>query len=210
MLLDNALATMGAGLPAAIAAKVIEPSRQCVALCGDGGFMMNSQELETAVRMKHTSSSSSSTTRATRSMEAGDAPPPPPPPPPSPPSPPLTPRLLPAQGTGGFPAYGLDYTNPNFVEYANSYGAVTRTHWKHASRTPPPRLLSPRSSIPPLQVRRRRSRLERTEDLPSLLRACLPQPAVHLIDLPVSYASSDQELNVELKPIVAALAPTNA
>ena len=52
VLLDNALATMGAGLPAAIAAKVIEPSRQCVALCGDGGFMMNSQELETAVRMK--------------------------------------------------------------------------------------------------------------------------------------------------------------
>ena len=43
MLLDNALATMGAGLPAAIAAKVIEPSRQVVALCGDGGFMMNSQ-----------------------------------------------------------------------------------------------------------------------------------------------------------------------
>merc|ERR1719491_263461 len=51
VLLDNALATMGAGLPAAIAAKVIEPSRQVVALCGDGGFMMNSQELETAVRM---------------------------------------------------------------------------------------------------------------------------------------------------------------
>ena len=31
---------------------MIEPSRQCVALCGDGGFMMNSQGLETAVRMK--------------------------------------------------------------------------------------------------------------------------------------------------------------
>ena len=52
VLLDNALATMGAGLPSAMAAKLVHPDRQVLAICGDGGFMMNSQELETAVRLK--------------------------------------------------------------------------------------------------------------------------------------------------------------
>ena len=51
LLLDNALATMGAGLPSAIAAKLLNPQRRVMAVCGDGGFMMNSQELETAVRL---------------------------------------------------------------------------------------------------------------------------------------------------------------
>jgi acetolactate synthase-1/2/3 large subunit len=51
LLLDNALATMGAGLPSAIAAALIHPERRVLAVCGDGGFMMNSQELETAVRL---------------------------------------------------------------------------------------------------------------------------------------------------------------
>ena len=51
VLLDNALATMGAGLPSAIAAKIVHPQRRVMAICGDGGFMMNSQELETAVRL---------------------------------------------------------------------------------------------------------------------------------------------------------------
>ena len=51
LLLDNALATMGAGLPAAIAAAQVHPERRVLAVCGDGGFMMNSQELETAVRL---------------------------------------------------------------------------------------------------------------------------------------------------------------
>src|SRR5690606_5828061 len=52
LLLDNALAAMGAGLPVAIAAKMVHPDRQVVAISGDGGFMMNSQELETAVRLR--------------------------------------------------------------------------------------------------------------------------------------------------------------
>jgi acetolactate synthase-1/2/3 large subunit len=43
---------MGAGLPSAIAAKLVFPSRAVVAIAGDGGFMMNSQELETAMRLK--------------------------------------------------------------------------------------------------------------------------------------------------------------
>jgi acetolactate synthase I/II/III large subunit len=51
LLLDNALATMGAGLPAAIAVAILHPHRCVLAVCGDGGFMMNSQEMETAVRL---------------------------------------------------------------------------------------------------------------------------------------------------------------
>jgi len=49
-LLDNALATMGAGLPAGIAAKMLFPTKKVLVVVGDGGFMMNSQELETAIR----------------------------------------------------------------------------------------------------------------------------------------------------------------
>jgi acetolactate synthase-1/2/3 large subunit len=50
VLLDNALATMGAGLSSGIAAKLLYPERKVLAICGDGGFMMNCQELETAIR----------------------------------------------------------------------------------------------------------------------------------------------------------------
>ena len=52
LLLDNALATMGAGLPSAMMAAMLHPGRRVLAVCGDGGFMMNAQELETAVRLK--------------------------------------------------------------------------------------------------------------------------------------------------------------
>lgn len=51
VLLDNALASMGAGLPAAMMACLLHPGRRVMAICGDGGFMMNSQEMETAVRL---------------------------------------------------------------------------------------------------------------------------------------------------------------
>jgi acetolactate synthase-1/2/3 large subunit len=48
--LGNTSGAMGYGLPAAIAASLCEPTRQVVALCGDGGFAMTMNELETAVR----------------------------------------------------------------------------------------------------------------------------------------------------------------
>ncbi len=98
VLLDNALATMGAGLPVAIAAKMIEPDKKVVALCGDGGFMMNSQELETAIRLRLD----------------------------------LIVLLLRDNGYGmirwkqaamGLPDFGLEFTNPDFCKYAQSYGA---------------------------------------------------------------------------------------
>ncbi len=98
VLLDNALATMGAGLPVAIAAKMLFPEKKVVAICGDGGFMMNSQEMETAIRLKLD----------------------------------LTILLLRDDGLGmikwkqagmGLPDFGLDFGNPDFVKYAESYGA---------------------------------------------------------------------------------------
>ena len=50
-IISNGLASMGIALPGGIAAALVEPGRQVVAAMGDGGFQMNSQELETAVRL---------------------------------------------------------------------------------------------------------------------------------------------------------------
>jgi len=52
VIISNGFASMGIALPGAIAAKLIDPARPVVAVCGDGGFLMNSHELETAVRLK--------------------------------------------------------------------------------------------------------------------------------------------------------------
>src|SRR4029078_3960695 len=51
VVISNGLAAMGISLPGAIAAKLVYPERKVVALCGDGGFLLNSQELETAKRI---------------------------------------------------------------------------------------------------------------------------------------------------------------
>src|SRR3989344_2076548 len=51
VLLDNALATMGAGLPVGIAAKMLNPDKKVMVVAGDGGIMMNMAELETAKRL---------------------------------------------------------------------------------------------------------------------------------------------------------------
>ena len=50
-LISNGFCSMGFALPGAIAAKLIYPQRNVLAVCGDGGFLMNVQELETARRM---------------------------------------------------------------------------------------------------------------------------------------------------------------
>jgi acetolactate synthase I/II/III large subunit len=52
VLIANGLAGMGIALPTAIAAKLVHPDRSVVTVCGDGGFLMNVQELETAVRLR--------------------------------------------------------------------------------------------------------------------------------------------------------------
>lgn len=98
VLLDNALATMGAGLPSAMAARLVHPKRKVMAICGDGGFMMNSQELETAVRMNM-----QLVILVLRDDAYG--------------------MIKWKQSNMGFDNFGLDYGNPDFVKYAESYGA---------------------------------------------------------------------------------------
>ena len=99
MLLDNALATMGAGLPSAIAAKQLHPDRKVISVNGDGGFMMNSQELETAVRMGLDLVVIVLTDNAYGMIKW-------------------------KQEGEGFANFGLDFGNPDFVQYANSFGAT--------------------------------------------------------------------------------------
>lgn len=98
VLLDNALATMGAGLPSAMAAKLVYPDRRVVAICGDGGFMMNSQEIETAVRLKM-----NLIVLILRDDAYG--------------------MIKWKQAMMEFGDFGLDFDNPDFVAYAQSYGA---------------------------------------------------------------------------------------
>lgn len=98
VLLDNALATMGAGLPSAMASAMVYPERKVLAVCGDGGFMMNSQELETAVRLKL-----NITVLILNDNSYG--------------------MIRWKQAAMGFKDWGLSYGNPDFVRYAEAYGA---------------------------------------------------------------------------------------
>jgi acetolactate synthase-1/2/3 large subunit len=97
LLLDNALATMGAGLPSAMAAKLVYPDRPVITVCGDGGFMMNSQEVETAIRLG---------LHIVIIILRDDA----------------YGMIKWKQSNMGFNNYGLDYGNPDFVKYIESYG----------------------------------------------------------------------------------------
>ncbi|GBH23683.1 acetolactate synthase large subunit [Burkholderia vietnamiensis] len=98
LLLDNALASMGAGLPSAIAARIVHPQRKVIAVCGDGGFMMNSQELETAVRLKL-----DLVVMILRDDAFG--------------------MIRWKQENMNFPDFAMTLKNPDFVAYAQSYGA---------------------------------------------------------------------------------------
>ncbi len=98
VLLDNALATMGAGLPSAMMSAMLYPDRKVMAICGDGGFMMNSQEMETSVRL-----GLNLTVLILRDDAYG--------------------MIRWKQANMGFEDFGLTYGNPDFVLYAESYGA---------------------------------------------------------------------------------------
>jgi len=50
-IISNGFASMGIAIPGAIAAKLVNPDRKILAITGDGGFMMNCQEIETAIRI---------------------------------------------------------------------------------------------------------------------------------------------------------------
>ncbi len=99
LLLDNTLATMGAGLPSAMAAKLLYPDKKVLAVCGDGGFMMNSQEMITCVKENI----------------------------------PVVVLILNDNAYGfiewkqknmNLPDFGMKLQNPDFVKYAESYGAL--------------------------------------------------------------------------------------
>jgi acetolactate synthase-1/2/3 large subunit len=97
LLLDNALATMGAGLPSAIMAALLCPTCRVLAVCGDGGFMMNSQELETAVRL-----GINLVVLILRDNAYG--------------------MIRWKQAVDGFADFGMTFGNPDFDIYARSYG----------------------------------------------------------------------------------------
>jgi acetolactate synthase I/II/III large subunit len=99
LLLDNALATMGAGLPSAMMAAILYPKRRVLAVCGDGGFMMNSQEMETAVRL-----GLNLVVLILEDSAYG--------------------MIRWKQAVDKFPDWGLTFGNPDFVRYAESYGAT--------------------------------------------------------------------------------------
>lgn len=99
VLLDNALATMGAGLPSAMMAKLVYPERKVMAICGDGGFMMNSQEMETAVRL-----GLDLVVLILKDSAYG--------------------MIKWKQADMRFADWGLDFKNPCFIKYADAYGAT--------------------------------------------------------------------------------------
>src|SRR5262245_53921642 len=97
LLLDNALATMGAGLPSAMMAAMLNPGRRVLAVCGDGGFMMNSQELETAARLKL-----NLVVLILQDNAYG--------------------MIRWKQAADGYPDFGMTFGNPDFVAYAKACG----------------------------------------------------------------------------------------
>ncbi|RFZ14053.1 Acetolactate synthase [Mycobacterium marinum] len=99
MLIDHALGSMGISLPAAIAAKLVHPDRKVVVVTGDGGFAMNSQDLETAVRL-----GLDLIIVVFNDNGLG--------------------MIALKQMSDGFGRYGVDFTNPDFVGFAHSYGAT--------------------------------------------------------------------------------------
>jgi acetolactate synthase I/II/III large subunit len=101
LLLDNALATMGAGVPSAMMASMLNPDKRVLAVCGDGGFMMNAQELETAIRLKL-----NLVVMILEDHAYG--------------------MIRWKQAVDGFPDHGMTFKNPDFVQYAAAYGAKGR------------------------------------------------------------------------------------
>lgn len=98
VLLDNALATMGAGLGAAMSAKILFPERKVVVVAGDGGFLMNVADLETAIRLKL-----DMTIVIVRDDGYG--------------------MIKWKQDSMKLADYGLNFSNPDFVKLAESFGA---------------------------------------------------------------------------------------
>ena len=77
----------------------------------------------------------------------------------------------------GMDDFGLDYGNPDFAKYAESYGAIGHN-------------------------------VTSADEFVTIFRKCIAEPGVHVIDLPISYETSDQALHVELPQEVEKLQET--
>jgi len=133
---------MGAGLPSAMMVAMLYPKRCVMAICGDGGFMMNSQELETAVRLKL-----NLVVLVIRDDSYG--------------------MIRWKQADIGLADWGLEFGNPDFVKYAESYGV-------HGHR------------------------VEATNDFAPLLKKCLADGGIHLVEVPIDYRENQRVLIDEL------------
>lgn len=96
-IISNGFASMGIALPGAIGAKLAYPEKKVVAAMGDGCFLMNSQELETAVRL-----GLDFVVVIWSDREYG--------------------AISWHQRKRGFHPTGISFTNPDFVKYAESFG----------------------------------------------------------------------------------------
>ena len=130
-IISNGFASMGIAVPGAIAAKLVYPQRHVVAVTGDAGFMMNSQEIETAIRCK----------LPIVILIWNDS----------------SYGLIEWKQMNQFQRISnVRFNNPDFVAYAESFGA-------------------------------RGYRVERTADLPAILKEALANDTVSIIDCPVDY-----------------------
>ncbi len=105
VLIANGLAGMGFAVPAAVAAKLVHPDRHVVTVSGDGGFLMNCQELETAVRLK-----TPFVNVIWENSQYGS--------------------IVWKQDKKFGNHFGVDFTNPDFVKLADSFGMPA---WRCAS-----------------------------------------------------------------------------
>jgi len=97
VMIANGLAGMGFAVPSAIAAKLVHPERKVVAVAGDGGFLMNCQELETATRLK-----TPFVTVIWENEQFGS--------------------IVWKQDNKFGEHFGVDFTNPDFVKLADAFG----------------------------------------------------------------------------------------
>ncbi len=98
-IISNGFASMGIALPGAIGAKLACPERTVIAATGDGGFLMNVQELETAVRLK----------LPIIILVWNDG---------------RYSLIEWKQKNAGLPPFGIEFGNPDFVTLAESFGAL--------------------------------------------------------------------------------------
>ncbi len=125
VMIANGLAGMGFAVPCAVAAKLVHPDRNVVTVSGDGGFLMNCQELETAKRLK-----TPFVNVVWENQQFGS--------------------IVWKQDNKFGEHFGVDFTNPDFVKLAEAFGlpawrcesvADFRTHLRHALTLDVPSLI---------------------------------------------------------------------